>query len=98
MSAEELKKHFAKQGVVTDAKALGSRRIGYVGYETIEEAAKAVKYFNKSYLRMSKLLVEFAQPVSSFFEFLASVLTGLISGGSKGLTNQSLQHPAESFP
>ena len=68
MSADELKKHFSKQGVVTDAKALGSRRIGYIGYKTTEEATKALKYFNKSYLRMSKLLVEFAQPVSELFE------------------------------
>ena len=72
MSADELKKHFSKQGIVTDAKALGSRRIGYVGYKTSEEAAKALKYFNKSYLRMSKLLVEFAQPVSWVYSCLAS--------------------------
>ena len=64
MSAGELKQHFCKQGVVTDAKTLGNRRIGYIGYKTAEEAAKALKYFNKSYLRMSKLSVELARPVS----------------------------------
>ena len=64
MSAGELKKHFSKQGVVTDAKTFGNRRIGYIGYKTAEEATKALKYFNKSYFRMSKLSVEFAHPVS----------------------------------
>lgn len=64
LSAGQLKKHFSKQGVVTDAKTLGNRRIGYIGYNTAEEAAKAIKYFNKSYLRLSKLSVKFARPVS----------------------------------
>lgn len=67
MSAGQLKKHFSKQGVVTDAKTLGNRRIGYIGYNTAEEAAKALKYYNKSYLRLSKLSVEFARPVSLHF-------------------------------
>lgn len=35
-----------------------------MGYKTPEEAAKAVKYFNKSFIRMSKIGVELARPIS----------------------------------
>ncbi|KAK5159715.1 hypothetical protein LTR04_004800 [Oleoguttula sp. CCFEE 6159] len=62
-SEEEFKKHFAKQLSITDAKLLPHRRIGYVGYKTPDDAAKAVKYFNKSFIRMSKIGVELALPV-----------------------------------
>lgn len=59
----DFKSHFAKQGAVTDAKLIPSRRIGYVGYKTAEEAAAAVKYFNKTFIRMSRIWVEIARPV-----------------------------------
>lgn len=61
----DFKSHFAKQGAVTDAKLIPSRRIGYVGYKTAEEAAAAVKYFNKTFIRMSRIWVEIARPVRS---------------------------------
>lgn len=60
----DFRKHFsAKNREVTDVKLIPQRRIGYVGYKTPEDASKAVKYFNKSYIRMSKILVESAKPV-----------------------------------
>ena len=34
-----------------------------MGYKSPEDAAKAVKYFNKSFIRMSKIAVELATPV-----------------------------------
>merc|ERR1712000_800209 len=49
ISEEEFKKHFGVKCPITDAKLISNRRIGYVGYKTPEEAAKAVKYFNKSF-------------------------------------------------
>ncbi|OCL12545.1 RNA-binding domain-containing protein [Glonium stellatum] len=61
---EEFRNHFAKQQSITDAKLLPHRRIGYVGYKSPEDAAKAVKYFNKSFIRMSRIWVEIARPVS----------------------------------
>lgn len=45
-------------------RLLPKRRIGYIGYKTPDEAAHAVKYFNKSYIRTSKIGVEIAQAVS----------------------------------
>lgn len=64
----ELRKHFsAGNRDITDVKLIPKRRIGYVGYKTPEVAAGAVKYFNKSYVRMSKIAVEIARPVSPRF-------------------------------
>ena len=61
----DFRKHFsAKNREVTDVKLIPQRRIGYVGYKNAEEATSAVKYFNKSYIRLSKLSVESARPVS----------------------------------
>ncbi|KAL6889274.1 RNA-binding domain-containing protein [Trichoderma longibrachiatum] len=61
----EFRKHFsAKNREITDVKLIPQRRIGYVGYKTPQDASGAVKYFNKSYIRMSKILVEPARPIS----------------------------------
>ncbi|KAF2276968.1 RNA-binding domain-containing protein [Westerdykella ornata] len=60
---DDVRKHFSKY-TVTDVKFFPHRRIGYVGYKTPEDAAKAVKYFNKSFIRMSKIFVEIAKPIS----------------------------------
>jgi len=60
----EFRDHFAKRYNVTDIKLLPARRIGYVGFKTSQDAAAAVKYFNKSFIRMSRINVEFAIDVS----------------------------------
>ncbi|KAI3395105.1 hypothetical protein diail_1785 [Diaporthe ilicicola] len=61
----DFRKHFATGGRdVTDIKLIPRRRIGYVGYRTPEDAAKAVKFFNRSYIRLSKISVEIARPIS----------------------------------
>lgn len=65
ISEADFRKHFSANGrEITDVKLIPKRRIGYVGYKTSDEAAKAVKYFNRSYIRMSKIVVESARPVS----------------------------------
>jgi RNA recognition motif-containing protein len=64
ISENEFKNHFGAKHEITDAKLISQRRIGYVGYKTPEDAAKAVKYFNRSFIRMSKISVEIARPVS----------------------------------
>ncbi|KAK2598570.1 hypothetical protein N8I77_011972 [Diaporthe amygdali] len=61
----DFRKHFATGGrEVTDIKLIPKRRIGYVGYRTSEDAAKAVKFFNRSYIRLSRISVEVARPIS----------------------------------
>lgn len=63
ISPEDFKTHFSKQANVTDVKFIPNRRIGYVGYKTPEDAAKAVKYHNKTFIRMSRVGVELARSV-----------------------------------
>lgn len=65
LSEDEFRKHFSRQSGITDAKFFPQRRIGYVGYKSPEDAAKAVKYFNKTFIRMSRIAVEIARPVST---------------------------------
>ncbi|KAK2046900.1 RNA recognition domain-containing protein [Colletotrichum somersetense] len=61
----DFRQHFSAGGrEVTDVKVIPQRRIGYVGYKTPEVAAKAVKYFNRSYIRMSRINVELARPIA----------------------------------
>ena len=62
----DFRKHFSAQGrEVTDVKLIAPRRIGYVGFKSPDDASKAVKYFNRSYIRMSRISVEPAKAVSS---------------------------------
>ncbi|XXH03042.1 hypothetical protein Hte_009432 [Hypoxylon texense] len=64
LNEADLRKHFASKGHITDVKLIPHRRIGYVGYKSPQEAADAVKYFNRSFVRMSKISVEFAKPIA----------------------------------
>jgi multiple RNA-binding domain-containing protein 1 len=60
----DFKKHFSSGGrEVTDARLFVNRRIGYIGYKTPEDAQSAVKYFNKTFVRMSRIGVEVARPI-----------------------------------
>lgn len=60
----EIQSHFGAKGrQVTDVKLIPNRRIAFVGYKTAEEAQKAIKYFNRSFIRMSRISVEIAKPV-----------------------------------
>jgi multiple RNA-binding domain-containing protein 1 len=63
ISEDEFKRHFSAKTSITDAKLIPHRRIGYVGYKSPEDAEKAVKYFNRSFIRLSKIGVEIARPV-----------------------------------
>ncbi|KAL8731952.1 MAG: hypothetical protein Q9166_003084 [cf. Caloplaca sp. 2 TL-2023] len=63
MSAADFQQHFSKQSDITDARLVPHRRIGYVGYKTPEDAMKAVKYHNKSFINMSRINVELARSV-----------------------------------
>lgn len=73
LTAEDFKKHFSMQSTITDAKFIPHRRIGYVGYKTREDAAKAVKYYNKSFIRMSRIGVELARSVRTRLAFTPSL-------------------------
>ena len=63
LNPNDFRKHFSKQSAITDAKFIPHRRIGYVGFKTPEDAARAVKYHNKSFIGLSKIGVEMARSV-----------------------------------
>lgn len=63
-TSEQLGAHFAMRYQVTDAVVVPGRRIGFVGFRNYTLAKNAVKYFDKSYIRLSKISVEIAKPVS----------------------------------
>ena len=65
LTADEFERHFSKDMPITDTRLIPHRRIGYVGYRTPTDAAKAVKHHNKSFVRMSRISVELARSVSS---------------------------------
>ncbi|KAJ6780769.1 hypothetical protein PWT90_10112 [Aphanocladium album] len=76
LTEAEFRKHFsAGNREVTDVKLMAQRRIGYVGYKSPEDAAKAIKYFNKTYVRMSKIAVEPARAISDSTLTKANVAT-----------------------
>jgi len=85
---EDFKSHFARRYTVTDAKLLARRRIGYVGFRTSQDALSAVKYFNKSFIRMSKIGVELADNVRSGQSPLPSI----------ALTHRQTLHAAPGHP
>lgn len=63
-SSQDLGKHFGSRFKVTDAHVIPKRGIGFVGFKDAAIAKQAVDYFNKTYIRMSKISVEIARPVS----------------------------------
>lgn len=67
---EEFRRHFSSQSEITDAKLIPHRRIGYIGFKDSEKAAKAIKYHNKSFIRMSRITVEPALSVCSLYNFM----------------------------
>lgn len=58
---DELGRHFAGRYQITDAQVIPGRRIGFVGFRNYTLAKNAIKYFDKSYIRMSRIHVEFAK-------------------------------------
>jgi hypothetical protein len=42
-----------------------SRRLGFLGFRTVEGATKALKYFNRTFIDTSKISVEYALPVGA---------------------------------
>ena len=62
-SNDQLRNHFAARFQVTDAHVLGKRRMGFVGFKDHETAQEAVRHFNRTFMKMSKIAVDIARPV-----------------------------------
>ncbi|EGD98606.1 pre-rRNA processing protein Mrd1 [Trichophyton tonsurans CBS 112818] len=65
LTSDKLRHHFAQRFEVTDAHVIPNRRIGFVGFKGPDLAENAVKYFNKTFINMSKISVEMARPVDA---------------------------------
>ena len=63
LTVDDFRTHFSQLSSITDAKLLPLRRIGYVGYKNPDDAQRAVKHFDRSFLGMARLAVEIAKPV-----------------------------------
>ncbi|RMZ78381.1 hypothetical protein DV738_g3947, partial [Chaetothyriales sp. CBS 135597] len=62
LTNHQLRAHFAQKFDVTDAHVFPDRRIAFVGLNSHEAAKQAVAFFNRSFIRMSKISVELAKP------------------------------------
>jgi multiple RNA-binding domain-containing protein 1 len=67
LSVDQLRAIFAARGEVTDAKIMKtesgrSRKFGFVGFRTPDNAATAVSHFNKTFIQSNRIAVEFAVP------------------------------------
>lgn len=69
-SDNELRKYFSVpdksagttfSATVTDSKFIPRKRIGFIGYKSPEDAQRAVDYFNRSFIRLSRISVELAK-------------------------------------
>lgn len=70
VSEARLREHFSAKGEVTDAKVVrskdgASRQFGFVGFRSAEEAADALKYFNRTFIDTSRISVEVAEKFGS---------------------------------
>lgn len=66
MDEAKLKKHFETKAEVTDVKLMRnregqSRRFGFVGFKSEEDAAGVVKYFHESFIDTARISVEVAK-------------------------------------
>ncbi|CAM9512245.1 unnamed protein product, partial [Heterosigma akashiwo] len=67
LTDERFRQHFESKGLVTDAKILRtkdgeSRKIGFIGFKDEKAAATAQKFFNKTFIDTSRIIVEIALP------------------------------------
>lgn len=63
-----LREHFSQKGAVTDVKLMRrpdgtSRKFGFVGYRSDEEAQQALDYFNRTFIDTSRISIEFAKKI-----------------------------------
>ncbi|RDA92896.1 hypothetical protein CP533_3844 [Ophiocordyceps camponoti-saundersi (nom. inval.)] len=100
----EFRKHFSgKNGHITDVKLIPRRRIGYLGFKSPEEASQAVKYFNRSFIRLSRICVEPAKPISDptlgkRHDSIPSAAQPTISGGSNPKKRKRREEPVRTDP
>lgn len=66
LTEDRLRKHFASEGNVTDVKLMKkrngeSRQFAFIGYKSSQDALKAAKFFNKTFIDTARIDVEVAK-------------------------------------
>lgn len=66
LDEEKFRKHFEAKSPVTDVRLMRnrmgqSRRFGFIGFKSEEDAEKVVKYFNGSFINTARISVEIAK-------------------------------------
>lgn len=69
LTEDRLKEHFSKEGNVSDVKLMRkrdgeSRQFAFIGYKSQEDAEKAVRYFNRSFIDTARIEVQVAKTFS----------------------------------
>ena len=84
ITPEDFRNHFSMGDfAVTDAKVIPQRRIGYLGYKSSEDATKAVRYFDKTFIRMSRIRVELARSVGEANTFFNSMEPSIVDPNTR---------------
>lgn len=101
LSDVRLKEHFGQRGLVTDVKLMTrpdgtSRRFGFVGYRTEEEAKDALQYFNNTFIDTSRIKVDHAKKIGD--EELAEKRAKRIAAARGGQSSADgvIEKPGES--
>lgn len=97
-TSEQLGAHFAGRYQVTDAVVIPGRQIGFVGFRNYTLAKSAVKYFDKSYIRLSKISVSLAKPVELSRGGQAQAAPVSQSGSQAGVGGSQASNDANSQP
>ncbi|KAK6340405.1 Multiple RNA-binding domain-containing protein 1 [Orbilia blumenaviensis] len=89
-----LKSHFQtlSSTTITDCRYLPERRIAFIGYKTPEQANAAVKYFDRSYIKTSRLSVELAKSTKD--DSLSRPWSANTPGSSAHAKKHGLDEPA----
>lgn len=62
ITEDKFRAHFSLYPI-TDVRLIAKRRIGFVGFKTPDEASKVVKHYDRSFMGLSKIAVQIANPV-----------------------------------
>lgn len=69
INESDLKKHFSSKGEITDVKVMRkpdgtSRLFAFVGFRTDEQALEAIKFFDNTFIGLSKITVNLAKKLN----------------------------------
>lgn len=78
MTEDDLKEKFSETGVITDVQLKFTkdgkfRHFAFIGFETEQQAASAIQYFDKSFFRSVRMNVEACAALGNIVLFYISI-------------------------